>query len=144
MHLPCLTKELREREAPTLWWSWLRVFANMAFIMYSFRSYFPIFNFYRFIVCLSLDLCWVHKQLRWIKHFFWSLRDFCILFKLTFKLRQERVLDSAQVLVEMDFYSKSSSKVLVCTSYLPCTNSAVLIFVMFLDNCYISYSLRHW
>lgn len=40
--------------------------------MYSVRSYIspPFFNFSPFfIVCLSLPLCCIHKQLGWIKHF---------------------------------------------------------------------------
>lgn len=45
---------------------------RMPFIMYSVRSYIspPFFNFSPFfIVCLSLPLCCIHKQLGWIKHF---------------------------------------------------------------------------
>lgn len=45
---------------------------KMPFIMYSVRSYIspPFFNFSPFfIVCLSLPLCCIHKQLGWIKHF---------------------------------------------------------------------------
>lgn len=75
MHLPCLTQELcskREREVPALWWSWcvcVCVFANMVLILYSARNYIsPIFLSF-FIVSLSLPLCWIHKQLGWIKHF---------------------------------------------------------------------------
>lgn len=76
MHLPCLTQELcseRERQVPTLWWSCVCVCVclltlHSLCIQLGIISH-PSFYFSLFIVRPPLPLCWIHKQLGWIKHF---------------------------------------------------------------------------